>query len=94
MGTQTKIKSKLWVRIDFHKKTWRIHFRSDTFSGNPFSMEPDPDSLFRKVTKEYKDYEVELVYECGCFGYWAHRKFVSFGWKSIVVNPCDIPRIS
>lgn len=94
METQTKIKSKLWIGIDFHKKTWRIHFRSDTFSGNPFSMEPDPHSLFRKVTKEYKDYEVEIVYECGCFGYWAHRKFVSFGWKSIVVNPCDIPRIS
>ena len=34
-----------------------------------------------------------MVYECGCFGYWAHREFVSYGWKSIVVNPADIPRM-
>jgi len=94
MKTQTKILSKLWIGIDFHKKTWRIHFRSDRFSGNPFSMEPDPDLLYQKVVSEYTDYEVEVVYECGCFGYWAHRKFVSYGWISVVVNPCDIPRVN
>lgn len=91
---QVKKESKLWIGIDFHKKTWRIHFRTESFSGNPFSMEPDPDGLYAKVLKEYVGYEVEVVYECGCFGYWAHRKFVSYGWQSIVVNPCDIPRIS
>ena len=79
MKTQTNIISKLWIGIDFHKKTWRIHFRSDSFSGNPFSMEPDPDILYLKVLSEYNNYEVEVVYECGCFGYWAHRKFVSYG---------------
>ena len=94
MKTQTKNLSNLWIGIDFHKKTWRIHFRSDRFSGNPFSMEPDPDLLYLKVVSEYSDYEVEVVYECGCFGYWAHRKFVSYGWKSVVVNPCDIPRVN
>ena len=94
MKTQTKTASKLWIGIDFHKKTWRVHFRSDTFSGNPFSMEPDPDALHKKVETEFSGYEVEIVYECGCFGYWAHRKFVSYNWISIVVNPCDIPRIS
>jgi len=57
-------------------------------------MEPDADALHHKVNKEYKDYTVEVVYVCGCFGYWAHRKFLSFGWTSFVVNPCDIPRIS
>ena len=88
---QVKKESKLWIGIDFHKKTWRIHFRTESFSGNPFSMEPDPDGLYAKVLKEYVGYEVEVVYECGCFGYWAHRKFVSYGWQSIVVNPCDIP---
>ena len=94
METQTKTASKLWIGIDFHKKTWRVHFRSDTFSSNPFSMEPNPDALHKKVETEFSGYEVEIVYECGCFGYWAHRKFVSYGWISIVVNPCDIPRIS
>lgn len=92
--TKTITLSKLWIGIDFHKKTWRVHFRSDAFSCNPFSMEPVPDLLHAKVLKEYSDYEVEIVYECGCFGYWAHRKFRSYGWTSVVVNPCDIPRIS
>jgi len=94
LQTQARTLSKLWIGIDFHKKTWRVHFRSDLFSGNPFSMEPLPDILHSKVLKEYPDYEIEVVYECGCFGYWAHRKFVSYGWKSTVVNPSDIPRVS
>jgi len=94
MKTQIKTTSKLWIGIDFHKKTWRVHFRSDTFSDNPFSMVPDPDALLKKVVRGYKGYTVEVVYECGCFGYWAHRKFESYGWNSVVVNPCDIPRVS
>ncbi len=93
MKTQTKTSSKLYIGIDFHKKTWRVHFRSE-FSGNPFSMEPNPQLLYEKVIREFPNYQVEIVYECGCFGYWAHRKFVSYGWKSFVVNPSDLPRIS
>jgi len=90
---QTRATSKLWIGIDFHKKTWRVHFRSE-FSGNPFSMEPNPELLRKKVLKEFPNYKVEIVYECGCFGYWAHRKFESYAWKSYVVNPADLPRIS
>jgi len=93
MKEQTRTERKLWIGIDFHKVTWRVHFRSE-FSGNPFSMEPDPDGLHKKVSKEFSGYSVEVVYECGCFGYWAHRKFESYGWKSYVVNPSDIPRVS
>jgi len=93
MKTQTRARPKLWIGIDFHKKTWRIHCRTDEFSGNPFSMEPNPDLLKEKIGRDYSGYDVEVVYECGCFGYWAHRKFVSYGWDSIVVNPADIPRV-
>lgn len=92
--TQTKTEPKISIGIDFHKKTWRVHFRSDLFSGNPFSMEPDPEALYKKVSKDYPTHKVEVVYECGCFGYWAHRKFESYGWTSYVVNPADLPRIS
>ena len=74
MKTQTKTSPKLYIGIDFHKKTWRVHFRSE-FSGNPFSMEPNPKLLQQKVLKEFSRYSVEVVYECGCFGYWAHRDF-------------------
>jgi transposase len=55
-------------------------------------MEPFPDLLKEEIDRDYKDYDVNVVYECGCFGYWAHRKFISYGWNSTVVNPADIPR--
>ena len=61
--TQTKTERKLWIGLDFHKKTWRIHIRSDLFSGNPFSMEPSPKKLRKKIEKDYPNYEVEIVYE-------------------------------
>lgn len=93
MKTQNKTDSKLWIGIDFHKKTWRVHCRTDEFSCNPFSMEPNPDLLKEKIDRDYFGYSVEVVYECGCFGYWAHRKFVSYQWHSLVVNPADIPRM-
>jgi transposase len=93
LQAQTKAQPKVWIGIDFHKKTWRIHCRTEDFSGNPFSMEPNPDILKEKVDRDYPGYDVEIVYECGCFGYWSHRKFVSYGWHSIVVNPADIPRM-
>ena len=57
-------------------------------------MEPTPFRLEEKVSREFPDHEVSVVYECGCFGYWAYREFVSFGWKCLVVSPSDIPRIS
>jgi len=57
-------------------------------------MEPNPKLLYEKVKREFPNYDVEVVYECGCFGYWAHREFESFGWTSYVVNPSDLPRIS
>ena len=56
--TQTRAMPKLWIGIDFHKKTWRIHCRTDEFSGNPFSMEPNPQLLREKVERDYKYYEV------------------------------------
>jgi len=93
MKTQTRAKPKVWIGIDFHKKTWRIHCRTEEFSGNPFSMEPNPELLKEKIDRDYSGYGVSVVYECGCFGYWAHRKFVTYGWQSIVVNPADIPRM-
>ena len=64
MKTQTNIINKLWIGIDFHNKTWRIHFRSDSFSGNPFNMIPDADALRRKVVSEYNDYQVKIAKNC------------------------------
>ena len=55
-------------------------------------MEPRPENLLKKVQKEFPEYKIHVVYECGCFGFWAHRAFRSYDWQSVVFNPSDIPR--
>lgn len=55
-------------------------------------MPPDPEQLLKCVTKHFPDHEVSVAYEAGCCGYYAHRCFESYGWRSLVVNPADIHR--
>ncbi|SKB53153.1 hypothetical protein SAMN05660903_01198, partial [Salegentibacter salinarum] len=83
---------KLYVGIDIHKRSWKIHCSTDLFAGKSFSMPPFPEQLFQYVNKHFHGYEVSTAYEAGCCGYYAHRSFESYGWKSLVVNPADIHR--
>lgn len=92
MKTEPTAVLKLYIGIDIHKRSWKVHCSTDLFSGKSFSMEPSPDQLCEYVMKHYPDYEVITAYEAGCCGYKAHRCFVSYGWTSLVVNPADIHR--
>ena len=83
---------KLFIGIDIHKRSWKIHCSTDFFGGKSFSMPSDPEKLRDYVQKHFPDHEVSTAYEAGCCGYSAHRSFVSFGWESLVVNPADIQR--
>tara|TARA_R110002074_G_scaffold274240_1_gene445759 strand:+ start:311 stop:1255 length:945 start_codon:yes stop_codon:yes gene_type:complete len=55
-------------------------------------MPPKPELLRIYVKKHFRDYEVTTAYEAGCCGYYAHRSFLGYGWRSLVVNPADIHR--
>ena len=55
-------------------------------------MPPKPKLLQEYVAKHFLDHQVTTAYEAGCCGYYAHRCFESYGWKSLVVNPADIHR--
>ncbi len=92
MNTQITAYPKLYIGIDIHKRSWKIHCSSDLFSGKSFTMPPNPEFLKAYVDKNFRDYEVTTAYEAGCCGYYAHRKFESYGWTSLVVNPADIHR--
>tara|TARA_B100000949_G_scaffold173344_1_gene153897 strand:+ start:238 stop:1293 length:1056 start_codon:yes stop_codon:yes gene_type:complete len=83
---------KLYIGIDIHKSSWKIHCATDLSCGKTFSMGPDPDKLRDYVSRHYSGYKVTTAYEAGCCGYYAHRSFESYGWKSFVVNPADIYR--
>jgi len=92
MNTQIIARSKLYIGIDIHKRSWKVHCSTDLFSGKTFSMSPDPEQLLKYVSKYYVAYEVSVAYEAGCCGYYAHRCFERYGWTSLVVNPADIHR--
>lgn len=92
MESQLTALPKLFIGIDIHKRSWKVHCGTDLFCGKSFSMSPDPIQLRNYVSKHFPDYEVSTAYEAGCCGYSAHRAFESYGWRSLVVNPADIHR--
>ena len=83
---------KLYIGIDIHKRSWKVHCATGLFSGKSFSMNPEPEQLRDYVLKHFSEYKVSTAYEAGCCGYSAHRAFESYGWHSLVVNPGDIHR--
>ena len=92
MNTQITAPPKLYIGIDIHKRSWKIHCSTDLFSGKSISTEPDPEILQKYVLKHFRDYKVSVAYEAGCCGYYAHRCFERYGWRSLVVNSADIHR--
>jgi len=92
MNTQVTAYPKLFIGIDIHKRSWKVHCATDLFSGKSFSMPSDPLQLYRYVSKHFSDHQVSVAYEAGCCGYYAHRCFEGYGWRSLVVNPADIHR--
>ena len=83
---------KLYIGIDIHKKSWKVHFCTDITEGAGKSMPPDPKILKVHVSKCYYNYKVMVAYEAGCCGYTAARAFEEYGWETLVVNAADIPR--
>lgn len=92
MNTQITAPSKLYIGIDIHKRSWKIHCSTDLFCGKSVSMVPKPEVLHKYVLRHYPDYQVSVAYEAGFCGYYAHRSFQGYGWVSLVFNPADIHR--
>ncbi len=92
MKTQQTACPKLFIGIDIHKRSWKVHCATDLSCGRTFSMSPDPECLREYVERHFPGHEVSTAYEAGCCGYSSHRSFESYGWRSLVVNPADIFR--
>ncbi|MDA9089544.1 IS110 family transposase [Maribacter arcticus] len=92
MKTEHTAGPKLFIGIDIHKRSWKIHCSTDISGGKTFSMPPSPEGLKGYVEKYFSGHEVVTAYEAGCCGYHAHRCFESYGWRSLVVNPADVHR--
>ena len=92
MKVKDTAERELFVGIDIHKRSWKIHTSTDLFNGTSLTMPADPIKLKNWVDKLYPGHKVNCAYEAGCCGYSAHRMFRAFGWRSIVFNPADLSR--
>ena len=84
--------AKLFIGIDIHKKSWKVHFCTDRTIGSAQTMPPEASVLKDYVHRYFNDHMVSVCYEVGCCGYSAAREFEEYGWDTYVVNPADIPR--
>jgi len=92
MKTKDTTSSKLFIGIDVHKRSWKIHTATDLFDGSSLTIPPDAFSLKKYVDRHFKGYTVYCCYESGCCGFSHYRHFISFGWHAKVVNPADVHR--
>ena len=92
MQTKDNPVAKLYIGLDIHKRSWKIHTATDLFDGKTISCPPSAEALKTYVDKHYPGHDVAIAYEAGCFGYAAHRAFEGYGWRSLVVNPADISK--
>lgn len=83
---------QLYIGIDIHKKSWKIHFCTELFDGKTKTFIPDAIGLKTYVDRHFVDHHIHCAYEAGCCGFQPARAFQSFGWTVYVVNPADIPR--
>lgn len=83
----------LFIGLDVHKKTWSVTIGDGHCVLKRFSMKAEADVLISYIQKHYPDYLVECCYESCCCGYHIYRSLTAAGFKVLVVNPGDLPRV-
>jgi transposase len=81
----------IYVGFDVHKKSWKVTVMAEDVFYKTFTQPPDPQALVNYLKSNFPGGNYHSAYEAGFCGFWIHEKLTSFGIKSIVVNPADIP---
>jgi transposase len=81
----------IYAGFDAHLKSWKVTIMTEDIVYKTFTQPPSPEVLFNYLKNNFPGGNYHSAYEAGFCGYWIHDKLVSFGIKSIVVNPADIP---
>jgi len=81
----------IYVGFDSHLKSWKVTIMAEDIVYKTFTQPPQPEVLNNYLKKHFPGGTYHTAYEAGFCGYWIHDKLLSFGIKSIVVNPADIP---
>ena len=80
----------IFVGVDLHRKQWHVTVRGEEgemFSG---SIAGKWDCL-KKLLDRYGEYEKQVVYEAGYFGFWLQDHLVEYGAECIVTPPSLVP---
>ena len=81
----------IYAGFDVHKKSWKVTIMAEDTFYKTFTQPPNPEVLFNYLKSNFPGGNYYSAYEAGFCGYWIHDKLTSFGIKSMVVNPADIP---
>jgi transposase len=81
----------IYAGLDAHLKSWKVTIMAEDIVYKTFTQPPKPEVLYNYLKNNFPGGTYHTAYEAGFCGYWIHDKLVSFGIKSIVVNPADIP---
>lgn len=81
----------IYVGMDVHHKSWKIHIYSDEFELKSLSQEPDVDRLSNYLQSHYPQANYQLAYEAGFCGFWIHRAFSAKGINCHVIHAADVP---
>ncbi len=81
----------IYVGFDAHLNSWKVTVMAEDIVYKTFTQPPRPEVLYNYLKNNFPGGSYHSAYEAGFCGYWIHDKLVSFGIKSIVVNPADIP---
>jgi len=82
---------EFYIRMDIHKKSWKVTIRTNQMVLKTISMNPSPSELGRHMRENYPGGKYYSVYEAGYCGYWISRELSNEGIKNIIVNPADVP---
>lgn len=81
----------IYVGMDVHHKSWKLHIYSDEFELTSLSQEPDVEQLSNYLTSHYPNGNYLLAYEAGFCGFWIQRAFTAKGINCKVVHAADVP---
>jgi len=81
----------IYAGIDVHKNSWKVSVYSEELYHKTFTQPPDPEVLYRYLSRHFPQGTYHSVYEAGFCGFWIHNRLQSLGINNIVVNPADVP---
>lgn len=80
-----------YIGIDCHKKNWTVTVLGEQYEHKTMSQNPDPNVLFKYMSKSFPGGTYKAVYEAGFSGFGACRRLKDLGIDCMVIHPADVP---